>query len=288
MILIAESGSTKCDWVLLDREGKEADRFSTMGFNPYFHSARFIAEHLLNLLRIQKLRKDVDLIFFYGAGCSTEALRLEVKRGLDQVFLRADIHVDHDLVAAAYSTYDGEPEIACIIGTGSNSCFFDGTSVREEVPALAFILGDEASGSYFGKKLLSSFLYNKLPKEIETDFLETYETNKEEIIDNVYNQPNANVYLASFARFISKHQQHPYIGKIIQDGFDEFIRIHVLCYPESDWAVVNFVGSVAYHMEIYLRAACKKAGVRFGRVIKKPVDGLVAYHLKHKIELQTK
>ncbi len=288
MILIAESGSTKCDWVLLDREGKEIDRFSTMGFNPYFHSPRFIAEHLLNLLRIQQLKKDVESVFFYGAGCSTESLQVEVKRGLEQVFMHAEITVDHDLLAAAYSTYNGEPEIACIIGTGSNSCFFDGHSVREEVPALAFILGDEASGSYLGKKLLSSFLYKQLPEEIEQDFVNTYQTSKDEILDNVYNQPNANVYLASFARFVSKHQQHPFFGNIIQEGFDEFIRIHVLCYPESEWATVNFVGSVAYHMEIYLRTACKKAGVRFGRVIKKPVDGLVAYHLEHKIELESK
>ncbi len=286
MILIAESGSTKCDWVLLNRDGSEADRFSTMGFNPYFHSARFVAEHLRNLQRVQKLRKDVEMIFFYGAGCSTEPLKQEIKRGLEQVFVHAEIEVDHDLVAAAYSTYNGEPEIACIIGTGSNSCYFDGHSLREEVPALAFILGDEASGSYLGKKLLSAFLYKQLPKDIEEDFLATYHTDKDEIIDNVYNQPNANVYLAGFARFVSKHKEDPFFEKIIYEGFLLFLRMHVLCFPESKNTTVNFVGSVAYHMESLLRRACKDLDIKYGRVIKKPVDGLVAYHLKHKIQLE--
>ena len=171
MILIAESGSTKCDWVLLSRDGTEADRFSTTGFNPYFHNARSVAAHLCDLSWVQKLRRKVEMIFFYGAGCSTEPLKNEIKCGLAQVFVNAVVEVNHDLVAAAYSTYDGEPVIACIIGTGSNSCYFDGNSLREEMPAPGFILGDEASGSYLGKKLLSAFLYKQLPKKIEADFL---------------------------------------------------------------------------------------------------------------------
>jgi N-acetylglucosamine kinase-like BadF-type ATPase len=143
MILIAESGSTKCDWVLIDNKGREIDRWNTMGFNPYFHSSDFVYATLSKTDGLRVWAEKIDQTWFYGAGCSTEPLQAIIKEGLDRVFVNAENHVGHDLEAAAYALYEGEPEIACILGTGSNSCYFDGEKIYEEVPSLAYILGDE-------------------------------------------------------------------------------------------------------------------------------------------------
>ncbi|GAB5556250.1 MAG: ATPase [Schleiferiaceae bacterium] len=279
MYLLAESGSTKCDWICLDSDGVEANRFYTMGFNPFFHSAEFIQEELSNDLKINEIIGKVEQIYFYGAGCSSDELKAIIKDGLQRVFPDAMISVDHDLVAAAYSTYSGKPEIACILGTGSNSCYFDGENVREEVPALAYILGDEGSASYLGKKLIAAFLYRKLPEELHAAFVEKYNLTKADIFNRVYNQPHANVYLAGFGRFVGKHSEHPYLRNLVKQGFEEFIDTHVLCFPEAPDCEINFVGSVAYHFQGLLSEVLSSKGLTLGNVVGKPVDGLVSYHL---------
>jgi len=279
MYLIAESGSTKCDWICLDSNGVEANRFYTMGFNPFFHSAEFIQEELSSDLKIREIVGSVEQIYFYGAGCSSEELKDIIKEGLHRVFPNATLSVDHDLVAAAYSTYSGKPEVACILGTGSNSCYFDGESVREEVPALAYILGDEGSASYLGKKLIAAYLYNKLPEELHKAFEEKYDLTKADIFNRVYNQPHANVYLAGFGRFVGKHSEHPFLINMVREGFQDFIETHVLCFEEAPQAEINFVGSVAYHFQDLLDEVLKQKGLTLGKVVGKPVDGLVSYHL---------
>lgn len=280
MIFIAESGSTKCDWVLIDRQGNEIGRWNTMGFNPYFHSSDLI-RHKMNQVRgIAPYKDDVLRVWFYGAGCSTKALRSIVSDGLTQVFPNAEVYVDHDLNAAAFALYTGKPEIACILGTGSNSCYFDGYSVREEVPALAYILGDEGSASWIGKRLIADFLYKRLPTDLQEAFGDTYRTNKDEIIHNVYNEPHANVYLAEFSRFAGDHAGHSWIRAIVANGFARFIDIHVKCFEEAETAEVNFVGSVAKQFEDILKTEIRKAGLNYGRTQAKPVNLLVNYHIE--------
>jgi len=204
MIFIIESGSTKSDWVLVDKSKQTF--YKTIGFNPYFHSSDVVATEIRKNKSIMSHVPDVSKIFFYGAGCSSDKLNQEIERGLQMVFPDAEIVVDHDLLACAYATYDGEPGISCIIGTGSNSCFFDGADLSEEVPALGYVLGDEGSGSYFGKFLLSSFLYHRLPKDILEDFEASYQMTHAEIVANVYKSDSANVFIASFMPFIVKHK----------------------------------------------------------------------------------
>lgn len=284
MILIGESGSTKCDWVVLNNTtGEEVDSFTTMGFNPYFHSAEFVYQQLGENDVAAEWQNIITKVYFYGAGCSTTPLKAIVKRGLTTFFQKAAVLVDHDLNAAAYATYDGEPEVVCILGTGSNSCFFDGTDVTEEVPALAYVLGDEGSASWLGKKLLAAFLYKKLPLEIHQDFERTYGIGKDDIITAVYNKPHANVYLAGFSRFVGKHAQHPYFIDLVRAGFNEFAAVHICCYPQAvqGAAKVNFVGSVAFHFQTILEAVLQEKGLQFGRVIAKPADALVHYHIKY-------
>jgi N-acetylglucosamine kinase-like BadF-type ATPase len=166
------------------------------------------------------------------------------------------------------------------LGTGSNSCYFNGSTVREEVPALAYVLGDEGSASYIGKRLVRDFMYKRLPKDLHAAFVAAYGVTKSEILHSVYNEPNANVYLANYARFAGNHAEHPYIQEIVFEGFKAFIEFHVLCFAEArQGAQVNFVGSVAKAFEHLLQKACAESGVRYGRTQAKPVNRLVEYHV---------
>ena len=280
-VLIADSGSTKCDWQLLDDSGKELMEFHTMGFNPYFHSADRVEEVMCSQSDVCTIMEEVTHVYFYGAGSSSAPLCAIIEEGLQRVFKAASVHVGHDLEGAAFSTYDGRPGITCIIGTGSNSCQFDGQSVVEEVPALAYILGDEASGSWHGKKLLAARLYHHLPAEVERDFDATYRLTKDEIIDKVYRDKDPNVFLASFMTFIGKHKDQPMFKQWLSDGFRAFIDVHVKCFNGWQDQPVHFIGSVAFHFQEELRAECAKDGIEVGSIIKKPIDGLASYHLKH-------
>ncbi|MEO0405375.1 MAG: ATPase, partial [Bacteroidota bacterium] len=214
-----------------------------------------------------------------GAGSSNQELNDRMKLGLKRVFAHADILVDHDLVGAAYAAYDGVPNITCIMGTGSNSCFFDGEQVSEEIPSLAYVIGDEASGSYFGKQLLRAYFYKKLPTELHDSFTEKYNLSKEELIHKVYNEPHSNVYLASFMKFLGDHSDHPLFQKWVEDGIRNFIQIHVKCFKQWENVPVNFIGSVGYYFEDCLRKAAQKEEITVGKIIKKPIYSLVNYHI---------
>lgn len=279
MILIAESGSTKCDAVFLDQSGKEVSRFRMMGFNPYFHNSPFIYEQASLVEEIAKYRLETSHVFFYGAGCSTPRLNQIIQNGLKPVFPNAEILVDHDLKACAFATYEGQPSISCILGTGSNSVHFDGENISEVVPALAFILGDEGSASYIGKNLITNFLYQKMPKDLADDFFKTYGLDKDTVIERVYSKAHANVFLGSLAPFAHKHISHPFIYKIVSDGFQKFLETHVLCFPDAKDLEVNFVGSIAYHFENVLMDLMEKMDLKLGRIIRRPLDGLINYHL---------
>lgn len=281
MLLIADSGSTKCDWLLL-KDGEKVLEFSTMGFNPYFHDESIIAGAIRHKEEIMIYDKSVTEVRFYGAGCSSPSLNAIVARALAYVFTKASIHVGHDLDGAALATYDDTPHIACILGTGSNSCFFDGKKIHEEVPALAYILGDEGSGSYYGKQLLSHFLYNKLPGNLQGDFEQEYGLTKDDIMERVYMRPHANVFLASFMKFCSKHKEDTFIRNMVLNGMRHFLNAHVACFPNYKKVPVNFVGSVAWHFEDLLRDVASKMGIRINKVVKKPIYGLADYHMKHK------
>ena len=283
MLVIADSGSTKCDWRIVAEDKSFKDE-STIGINPYFHNEEVIESELRKNDTLNRAADRVKALFFYGAGCSSAELKRTAENGLARVFPNAQIYVDHDLVAAAFSVYEDDPCIACILGTGSNSCHFDGDIVREEVPALAYILGDEGSGSYFGKKLLTDFLYKRLPSKIHDALVDQFGLNKDTIVDRVYMKPHANVYLASFMKFISSFKSEPYVQDMILEGIGKFIDIHVTCYRDFDKIKTHFIGSVAYYHEDILRQAAEMRNVQVGKIIKKPIDGLYDYHIKNYFE----
>lgn len=279
MVAIIESGSTKSDWVLI-KEGTPRPKISTIGFNPFFHNPTFIAQNIQKHPQICEDAAAIQQVYFYGAGCSTNELRAVVKEGLQIVFTNAKVHVGHDLAACAYATYRGKPAIACILGTGSNSCYYDGKQITEEVPALSYILGDEGSGSYYGKILLSKFLYKQLPPHIHEDFYNQYQLDKTTILTNVYFKPNPNVYIASFMKFASRHKDDPFIIDMVREGMRKFMKTHVLCFDNYKAVETNFIGSIAHYFREILRQEAKALGIKVGTIVKNPVDGLVNYHLK--------
>ena len=278
MIAIAESGSTKCEWVILNDEGLVESNFKTQGFNPDFHDTKFVAETLSDCVDLYASKDKINKVYFYGASCSSAKLNQRIIDGLEQIFRNADIVVDHDLLAAAYSLYEGDPLISCIIGTGSNSCYFDGEKLTEEVPALGFIMGDEAGGGYFGKQLLSDSFYNKLPKTIQDDFEATYQLTWGEAREKIYGNIHANVYLASFMPFIAKHKQEQYVIDLMRKGFARFIEIHVGCFANEETKQVGFVGSIAFIFKDILIEELIKQGFQAGKIIKSPINELVNYH----------
>ena len=287
MIAIAESGSTKCDWIVLNRKAEVVLEARTPGFNPYFHGEEFVLNSLHNCSELAAVKDKISTIFFYGAGCSSEALNLIIQEALAQFFVKAKITVDHDLVAAAYSLYEGEPIISCIVGTGSNSCFFDGDKVHELVPALGFILGDEASGSYFGKKILADYFYKRLPAEMQRDFDERYNLDWSQTVENVYKNAHANVYLASFMPFIIAHRENPYVIEMVKDGMARFIDVHIANFSNYHQHKVGFVGTLAFLFEDILKEELLKRDCKPGRIIKNPADNLVQYHREFKSEIFT-
>jgi len=283
MILIADSGSTKCDWALVKPDVEGFELLKSRGFNPYFHDRKFINAELSSLPQFQRIKNEVTEIYFYGAGCSAPDLNRRIEKGLKEFFINAEILVDHDLKAAAYACYTGRPEIACILGTGSNSCFYDGSDLSEELPSLAYILGDEASGSYFGKRILRSYFYKQMPEDLAKELEQSFNVKKEVVIDHIYRQLNANVYLASFMKFFSSHKEHPFVIEMISKGMRKFLIIHVLCFENAKDVEVNFVGSIAYYFHDILKKECEALGLHLNRVIKKPIDGLVEFHKQYAV-----
>jgi glucosamine kinase len=279
MIAIAESGSTKCDWVILDSDGNEILRHKTNGFNPYFHSSSFVTEALEADSTMVEIRSSVTALYFYGAGCSTDDLKNQIASGLKAFFTKAKVLVDHDLLAAAYSLYQGAPLISCILGTGSNSCFFDGQAAHETVPALGFILGDEASGCYIGKRFLTDYLYERLPADLHEKFQKEFGLGWCEIRPKVYNSIHANVYLSSFMPFIYQNRDSEYVQQIVNDSIRAFVEVHVKSYPQFQEVEIGFVGSIAYLFQDNLRKELINQGCTVGRIIRGPVDNLVQYHI---------
>ncbi|MEJ6786918.1 MAG: hypothetical protein ACKVLH_03585 [Bacteroidia bacterium] len=282
MILVADSGSTKCDWILIDSQSNQ-HKTNSMGFNPFFHDADLVYSKLMENELFIEYRNRVSEVYFYGAGCSSEARNRIIANGLKRVFSSAEtVLVDHDLKGAALSTSQGDTGISCILGTGSNSCYFDGTKVIEKVPALGYILGDEGSGSYFGKILLSEWLYHRMPAELAEDFAKEYNLTKEGIFEAVHHKADPNVYLASFSPFISKHLDHPYFREMVYDGLDKFVNIHVLCYDNYKNVPVHFVGSIAYYFKEVLQKVAIKYSFTVGKIEKRPVEPLTQYHINKK------
>jgi glucosamine kinase len=281
MILIADGGSTKTDWRLI-KEGREYKQVQTSGFNPYLVSSSEIEEILWKELQPFIDNQMVQTIFYYGAGCSTPVKNMSVENALEKVFPNASIYVNHDLLAASRALCGDEAGIAAILGTGSNSCYYDGKEIREGIFSLGYFFGDEGSGAYLGRKFLTAFLHNELPAELDTQFRAEYPMSPESILDAVYNRPAPSRFLASFSTFIRTNSTHPFLNELIAESFRAFYRYQVCCYALHREVPVHFVGSVAFHYRDILTETGKEFGITTGKFIQAPIDGLVEYHLTQK------
>tara|TARA_B100001142_G_C14339101_1_gene657074 strand:- start:977 stop:1822 length:846 start_codon:yes stop_codon:yes gene_type:complete len=280
MILIADSGSTKCNWALCNRNGGILNRYHTIGFNPYFIEEKDILSHLKKS-DLVNYQDNITKIIFYGAGCSSKEKNMVILNPFKLFFKNADIIIKHDIEAACYAVYSGNPNITCILGTGSNSCFFDGEKILEHAPSLGFLIGDEASGNYFGKKLINLYFNKMLPQDLRSNFETDFETNLTTIQEKIYNNSRANVYLAKFFPFISKNKTHPLIKDLINKSLDDFFKIHVCCFRNYKETEINFIGSVAYYLSDQIHAIARIHNCTINTIIKDPLENLVSHHFKY-------
>mgnify|MGYP001173102508 CR=1 FL=1 len=281
MILIADSGSTKCSWALCDNKGLLIKESKTIGFNPYFIDKKNILIHLQESELLEH-SNSIKEIFFYGAGCSSEDKNNIIKEPLQSFFKNAKVIIRHDIDAACYAMYNGSPNVTCILGTGSNSCHYDGENIIEHAPSLGFLIGDEASGNYFGKKILQLYFNKALSNDLILKFESNYETNWPIIMKNIYDTDRANVYLSKYFPFISENKNLPIMKDIIYKGLDEFFNLHVCCYKNYKEVEINFIGSVSYFLSDEIKIIAEKHGCKIGDIIKDPIYNLVAFHFEKK------
>jgi N-acetylglucosamine kinase-like BadF-type ATPase len=280
-ILIADSGSTKCEWCYLINGKKKL--LETQGLSPYFLQPEQILEVLRKELQTGLRNAEPDIIYFYGTGCANPANRKIVHRALKKVFPAAEVHINHDLMGAARALCGTQKGVVCILGTGSNSCYFNGRTIVKNSPGLGYILGDEGSGAYLGRKVLQYYLYNTFDEELRYKFDAKYVTTPVEILENLYKKPLPNRYLASFAIFLAENRGHYMIENIIEDGLNDFFFNHLCKYRESWKLPIHFVGSVAYGFRDALKDLCQSYEFELGNILQKPMDGLIAYHQQKKV-----
>lgn len=274
MILVADSGTTKTEWCMISDRGT-SETVVTSGINPFYQESESISAILQSEFTAEK---KFDAIYFYGAGCINQEKQDIVKKALLQIFEVEHIFIGSDLLAAAHSLCQDKPGVACILGTGSNSCYYNGREIAANVSPLGFILGDEGSGAVLGKKLIGDILKKQLPQLLIDDFFEIYPTSAAEILENVYKKPFPSRYLAGYTKFLSKNIKHPEIENIVISSFREFITRNLLHYPKIDQTPIHFTGSIAFHFEAQLRKVIEEQNLILGNIERAPMSGLIKYH----------
>jgi glucosamine kinase len=276
MILIADSGSTKTEWKLTGHNARALNTCMTGGINPFHQSSEEILFSLKEgfTLDIQK----IDEIHFYGAGCANEEKNNLVKTALSAYFNLKNITVDSDLMGAARSLCGTKPGIACILGTGSNSCLYDGKKIIDNVSPLGYIIGDEGSGAVLGKQLIGNILKNQMSERVTKLFFQEYNTDRAEILDHIYKRPLANRYLAQHTRFLSKYIDIKEIEEFVIQSFDSFIKRNLLQYNNILHLEINFTGSIAFYFQEQLKKALNKNNLTSGQITQAPMKGLEKYY----------
>lgn len=277
MKLIADSGSTKTDWRLI-KSDNSFDQTTSIGLNPYYVSLEQIIAEVNKDLLLSTNANEVKSIYFYGSGCSSDEKKKVLIDAFSEVFKNAEIEIQHDLLGAARALCGRESGIAAILGTGSNSCEYNGSEIVANIPSLGFVLGDEGSGAHLGKELLRAFAYGELPDDLKKKFDFRYKTTIPEILHNTLQKPMANRYMASYAKFLFHNIDHPFISKIVVRCFTEFFDKHICKYESHKKVPVHFVGSIAYYFGDRLRYVAEEKGVVVGNILEKPIAALTLYH----------
>jgi N-acetylglucosamine kinase-like BadF-type ATPase len=279
MIIIADGGSTKTNWCLVTGEGKKV-YFNTEGYNPYFSSTAYIIQSLGENLPTDLAKDEITEVNYYGAGCSTPEMRKIVEDAMKVVFTKSKVFIGHDLLAAARALLGNTEGFAAILGTGTNSCIYDGKEVTHNIDSGAYILGDEGSGCHIGKKLLIDYLRGYMPEAVRKNFWETFKLTPDDINEIVYTQPRANRFCASFSKFVYDSPVHiEYSRNIVRTSFEDFFRNLVTHYPNYQKYTFNCIGSVGYNFRNVLEEVVTENGMVIGNIIRSPIDNLVKYHL---------
>jgi len=278
MILIADSGATKTEW-LVRKNNQWEKPILTAGFNPWQHDSENLKQSLFQLQ--QQIRfAEIEKLVFYGAGCGTEVNQQKVLSFLSEILPNVEIIVSHDLMASAHALLGKEAGIACILGTGSNACQFDGKKITAQITSLGYILGDEGSGAHIGKMLCSAFFRKQMPSELADKFVDTYKLQLPDFLNKVYKQAGAATYLADFSRFAYAHRENEFIQSLVNASFDQFIEYHIGFFNPDPKLLIGFTGSVAFHFQEQLTQRLNIKGYTAGKFLKSPAQGLMDYYDK--------
>ncbi|MBF6654417.1 N-acetylglucosamine kinase [Flavobacterium columnare] len=281
MKLIIDSGSTKADWTAIDELGNILFSTHTQGLNPEILTEAEVLKRLTDNLELTKSKDTVSYLYFYGAGCGTDRMKSFLSSIFEKYFLNAKINVYEDTYAAVYATtLQGEKAIVSILGTGSNCSYFDGHLLHQKVQSLGYIIMDDCSGNRFGRHLLRAYYYNKMPKKLVEIFESSYDLDADVIKQNLYKEPNPNAYLASFTEFLIKYKNEPFCKQIIQEEIECFIENSIKQFDDYKELSNHFIGSVAYFLQDEIKSALEKHTMKVGKILQRPIDGLIAYHLQ--------
>lgn len=275
MRLIADSGSTKTDWYLI--EGQELLKHTTQGYNPYYCTTEEVKKSLNTELLDKIDASEIQNLYFYGSGCSNDLTQKVIQDALVPLFFNASISLGDDLLAAARSTAGHSKGICCILGTGSNSCLYNGRDIEDKIPSLGYILGDEGAGTFIGRQLVSAYFYREMPSDLAKKMKATYNMDKHVIISSLLNEKNPNRILASYVEFAVQHQTEPFIERLITDCFNTFIVRHILKYSNALELPIHFIGSIAFGFQDILIKALEQHNLTVGNIFKSPFPTLLEY-----------
>lgn len=280
MKLIVDSGSTKADWIAIDDRGKILFTTQTLGLNPEILDEEEVVERLNDRFDILQNKNEATHLFFYGAGCGTERMKIFLSQVFQAYFPNAIVSVEEDTYAAVFATTPkGEKAIVSILGTGSNCSFFDGKNLHQKVQSLGYIIMDDCSGNVFGKELIRKYYFNKMPQHLAVEFEKEYDMSPDYIKSKLYKESNPNAYLATFAKFLIQHKEDPFCKKIIYKGMKSFVKNYIKQFDNYQEVPVHFVGSIAFYLKDELEVTFEKYQIKLGNVLRRPIDGLIAYHV---------
>lgn len=283
MKLLVDSGSTKADWIAIDDNGKVLFTTQTLGLNPEVLDKEEVINRLEDKFDISHNKDKATHLFFYGAGCGTDRMKNFLTKVFQEYFTKAAVSVHEDTYAAVYATTPkDEAAIVCILGTGSNCSYFDGKILHQKVQSLGYIAMDDCSGNRFGRHLIRGYYFNKMPKELAAEFEEEYNVDADYIKSNLYKEPNPNAYLATFAKFLIKHKDTDFCRQFIQFEMEEFVENYIMQFENYKEVPVHFIGSIAFYLKDELTEILNKHGIQIGNVLRRPIDGLIAYHILNK------
>lgn len=279
MILIVDSGSTKTDWIAVDRKGNTLFSTQTLGLNPQVLSSAILKERIINNFELYQHRDEVSHLFFYGAGCGVDSPQRRIRMVFQEIFTHSEFIIKEDTYAAVYAAAEiGKKSIVCILGTGSNCTYFDGEDIEQRVTSLGYVLMDEASGNFYGKQLIRSYYFKTMSEDLASEFEKEYDLSPDTIKENIYRRENPNTYLATFSRFLIKHKENEVFQQIIANGLERFINHQILQFKNAKEVPIHFIGSIAFFLEEEIKKALELKGLTMGRIVQRPIDELVNYH----------